>query len=322
MIDKNVVQKDFNCVNDFSRVNDFLIETYRLYNKLHNWDIARWTFNRYCIHGPEEIANSRPWENHVQIWEAGNRNIVGIAHIEEPGDYFFQVHPHYTYLEEDMLKWAINDTKDKLSLTAFSSDMNRKILYEKYHAIKHESTDSAKVLTLDKELIPVSLPDQFEIISLDSEDKESCEKLSNLYTCIWPTSRYMPDGETVNSLTASPIYRKDLTFIARESSGCFAAYCMVWLDSNNRVGHFYPIGTDPDYLGLNLNQAIMVSAINALKTYNCKEAIICGYYEPDDVELFKRLGFQESECEEYFEIWCDNIKRDENNPPFRWVVSI
>lgn len=53
-----LVKKGFSCVNDFERVNDFLSKTYEC-NGIYNWDNARWSFNRYCVHNKEELNGKR-----------------------------------------------------------------------------------------------------------------------------------------------------------------------------------------------------------------------------------------------------------------------
>lgn len=118
MNENEVVVREFKCIYDFLRVNDFLCDTYQLYNGLQNWDIARWTFNRYCVHGKEEMEDKRIWEESVKLWETVDGDIVGVAHIEEPGEYFFQVHPDYKYLEEEMIEWVLGVNTGKVILHA------------------------------------------------------------------------------------------------------------------------------------------------------------------------------------------------------------
>ncbi|MCB8923939.1 MAG: hypothetical protein H6662_20355 [Ardenticatenaceae bacterium] len=297
-----ITRQDFTCEQDFMRVNDFLSETYRLYKRLHNWDCARWTFNRYGVHGKEEVANHREWEQYAQIWQTSDQQIVGVAHIEEPGEYFFQVHPHYTHLEEEMLLWARETARDKLIVHAHSSDTTRKALYKKHHAIKLAHTDYNRSLVLREPFAPTELPTGFRFIQLNYEDAAACEKLSRLYSRIWPTSTYISNGKIVSSLATSPTFRKELTFIVVDPDNNFAAYCIVWPDTLNRVGHFYPIGTDPDYVGMNLNQAVITQALNTLINLDYRQAYIGAYYDEEDEAVFRRLGFQALEFEEFFEI--------------------
>ncbi|MCA9928980.1 MAG: hypothetical protein KC419_10900, partial [Anaerolineales bacterium] len=66
--------------------------------------------------------------------------------------------------------------------------------------------------------------------------------------------------------------------------------------------HFYPIGTDPDYVEMNLNQAVIEQALNTLINMDYRQAYIGAYYDEEDEAVFRRLGFQALEIEEFFEI--------------------
>lgn len=304
---EQVYRRCFSCLNDFERVNNFLSKTYDC-DEFYNWDNARWSFNRYCIHNKEELSENRLWENSVQLWEDINGDIVAVAHIEEPGDYFFQVHPSYKYLEEEMLIWAIENCKkyypnlNKIVVSSSVNDKERKKLYSKYQAVMHDFVDENRTVELTKEYSIPQLPDSYKIINLESGSLDACKRISDLYTHIWPTSIYMPKGETVASMTKSVAYKKELSFIIVDDKDQYVAFTVVWVDSLNNTAHFYPVAIDPNYLNMNLLEVMLKNALNELIVLGYNNANIAAWYREEEEEVFEKIGFRKNDFKEIYDI--------------------
>lgn len=304
---EEVNRKDFSCDKDFNRVNDFLSSTYNC-EGIHNWDNARWSFNRYCAHNQEELNSNRTWEKSARLWENAEGEIIAAAHIEEPGNYFFQVHPKFKFLEEEMLLWAIDDCRkrysnlNKIVVTSCHNDYERKKLYDKYGAVKLEFIDEHRVVELKNKYSLPKLPEGYKIINLESQDLEACKKISDLYTYIWPSSTYMPNGETVASMTKSIAYRKDLSFIVVDDNDMFAAFTIAWVDSINKIAHFYPIAVGPNYLNTNILECMLKNALNTLIALGYEKATIGAWYREEEEQAFENVGFEKNDWEEIYDI--------------------
>ncbi len=304
---EKIIRKSFSCDSDFDRVNDFLSKTY-ISGGMNIWDNARWSFNRYCIHSEEELSNNRVWEKSVQLWEDNDGQIIAVAHIEEPGDYFFQVHPGYKYLEEEMIIWAIDNcrknypTLNKIVVTSCQNDFERKKLYSKYQAVKHDYIDVTRIVELKNEYPLQILPNDYRIINLDAENLEACKKVSDLYTNIWPTSRYMSKGETVASMTKSIAYKKELSFIIIDDKEQYVAFTIAWVDTLNKMAHFYPVAVDPNYLKLNFLECLLINALNTLITLSYEKATISASYSEDEDRIFEKLGFVKNSFDEIYNV--------------------
>jgi hypothetical protein len=298
---------DFSCDNDFERVHDFLSKTYS-YEGIHNWDTARWSFNRYCTHNQEEFSNNRIWERSVKLWENVSGEIVAVAHIEEPGDYFFQVHPDFKYLVEEMLLWSIDDCKkrypnlNKIVVTSSNQDFERKQLYNKYGAVKHDFIDENRVAEIKKEYLLPRLPNGYKLINMDGENLESCKTISDLYTYIWPSSTYMPNGETVSLMTSSIAFKKELSFIIVNDKEQYVAFTVAWIDSINKMAHFYPIAVNPDYLDTNVLEYMLNSALNTLSSLGYEKATLGAWYSDEENKIFETIGFIKDGFEEIYDI--------------------
>ena len=107
------------------RIRQFLIDTFALYQRPFNWLIERWNFCRYCVvpihtyynvryfgvptRPPHHFRDELPfWERSIGVWENENDDIVGVVHSEneEPGEVWFQIHPDYTRLYDEMVTYA------------------------------------------------------------------------------------------------------------------------------------------------------------------------------------------------------------------------
>ena len=302
-----LVTRNFSCKEDFERVNDFLSKTYDC-GEYSNWDNARWSFNRYCEHNQEELSDNRLWEKSVKLWENSTGELLAVAHIEEPGDYFFQVHPQCKYLEEEMLLWAIDDCKirypyiDKIVVTSNSKDYERKKLYSKYGAEKHDFIDESRVHMLKKEYSLPKLPEGYKLINLVGEDIASCKKVSDLYTFIWPTSRYMPNGETVASMTKSVAFKKELSFIVVNDNEQYIAFTIAWVDSLNKTAHLYPVAVDPNYLDSSVLEYMLISALNTLSSLEYEKVTLGAWYREEEEKTFSSIGFIKDSFEEIYDI--------------------
>ena len=64
-----------------------------------------------------------------------------------------------------------------------------------------------------------------------------------------------------------PGYRMDLDLVAVTGGGEFAACCTCWLDSENRVGEFEPVGCHPDFRRRGLTRAVMFEGLRRLRRW-------------------------------------------------------
>src|SRR5688572_6301142 len=99
---QGIVSRPFEGEDDFWRVRDLLIKTYPITPVGFNWEIRRWDgwrFHRTCTDITPE------WGRKIQLWETGAGELVGVAHPEGDGTAFFELHPAYRHLEEEMVAW-------------------------------------------------------------------------------------------------------------------------------------------------------------------------------------------------------------------------
>ena len=91
----------------------------------------------------------------------------------------------------------------------------------------------------------------------------------------------------------SPVYVPEHEIFVIAPNGQVAAYCIVWTDEVNRVGHFEPVGTHPDYQCKGLGKSLLFEAMRRLKSEGMDEADVCTNHDnPAAIHLYESVGFQ------------------------------
>ena len=96
-----------------------------------------------------------------------------------------------------------------------------------------------------------------------------------------------------NTMNAWP-YRADLDCIAVAPDGRVAAFCLAWLDDENRVGELEPVGTHADFRRLGLASAVCAFALRRLAEEGAARAVVYARGDaayPAPKALYESLGF-------------------------------
>ena len=90
-------------------------------------------------------------------------------------------------------------------------------------------------------------------------------------------------------------YRSDLDCIAVAPDGHVAAYCLAWLDGENRVGELEPVGTHADFRRRGLAAAVCAFALRRLAEEGATRAVVYARGDaayPAPKLLYESLGFR------------------------------
>ena len=87
-------------------------------------------------------------------------------------------------------------------------------------------------------------------------------------------------------------YRQGLDWVAKARDGSFAAFCLTWLDRENRVGELEPVGTHPDHRRRGLARAVCIAAMRALRDAGAETAVVLSA-TGEARALYRAIGFQE-----------------------------
>ncbi|GAA3163193.1 GNAT family N-acetyltransferase [Planomonospora alba] len=90
-------------------------------------------------------------------------------------------------------------------------------------------------------------------------------------------------------------YRSDLDCVVEAPDGRLVAYCLAWLDPDNRVGQFEPVGTRREFQRLGLARAACLYAMHRLRAAGAGEAVVYARGDaahPGPAALYRSLGFR------------------------------
>ena len=90
-----------------------------------------------------------------------------------------------------------------------------------------------------------------------------------------------------------PGYRRELDIVVETANGELAACCTCWLDSENRVGEFEPVGCHPDYRQRGLTRAAMFEAMRRLRSLGGEAAVVSTHpLNTPAKALYRSCGFE------------------------------
>jgi GNAT superfamily N-acetyltransferase len=293
---------------DYGRVSDFLITHHQPGNADGNWLEPEWEYMHF--HPLLDAANL----GRFGIWDESGE-IVAVCHYEwHLGEAFFQFHPDYRHLREEMLDHA------EANLTGISRKDGRKYLCAyvnddapDFLALVHgrgyekDEDENRPMYRFDiTDPFPsISLPEGFRLTSL----AEECDWVK-VHQVLWRGFDH-GDGVPINEeeyesrrkMFDTPKARRDLKIAVAAPNGDFAAFCGMFYQPTGRFAYVEPVATDPRYRRLGLGKAAVLEGIRRCGALAAKVA-----YVGSDQQFYRSIGFTKvynSEC------WVKHFDRRE-----------
>ena len=282
---------------DFLRIRDFLSNTYRAFGEPLNWRIERWNYARYFVapmlgaYGQKEPTREgslkaiRSWEDTIGVWESEDDEIVGVVNIEHPdpehpgyGEAFFQRHPRYTFILDEMLDYAeatlVNRKTNTLYIYIYDHDEPFQALlqrrgYEK--DVEDPGHDSEFVI---ESLPEPSLPEGYVLQAMAQENDIELrrEVFGRAFNHSDPSE--WPSAFSYEELQKAPDYRKDLDLHIVGPDGKYVSCCIVWYDQQNRLGILEPVGTHPNSRGRGLGREVVLEGIRRVAALGAEKVCV------------------------------------------------
>jgi GNAT superfamily N-acetyltransferase len=295
----SVTLRQYTAPDDYRRVSDFLLEHYRPGNKDGNWVEPAWEY----MHSHPMLDASHLEK--IGIWEDGGE-IVAVAHYEGAvGEAFFQFHPEYRYLRQEMISYAEenlsarSETDGKKYLRAYANNWDEPFLSllkgRGYGKDDKEDRPVARV-EIPADFPPIELPDGFRLTSLAEEPD-----WGKVHRVMWRGFNHPgepPGGEDAlesrKSLFDTPSARRDLKIVVKAPNGDFVSLCGMFYVASLGYAYVEPVATDPEYRRMGLGKAAVLEGIRRCGALGAREA-----YVVSDQLFYLALGFEviyTSEC--------------------------
>jgi len=290
--------RQYNGLNDYKLVNDFLIAHYQHENQDGNWLEPAWEY----MHSHPYLDQSSLGK--IGIWEEAGKIVAVVTYESRLGEAFFQFHPDYRHLKNDMLDYAENNlyktSKDgKKIVCAFVNDMDDDfIALVKSHGYEKNDAESR---VMCQYVIPDPFPEiqlhqGFHLTSLAKE----CD-WAKVHRVIWRGFNHEgepPAGEdeleSRRKMFDTPTARRDLKIAVVAPDGNFVAFCGMFYEPHNRFAYVEPVATDPDYRRMGLGKAAVFEGIRRCGALGATVA-----YVGNDLPIYQSIGFKKvyvSEC--------------------------
>jgi ribosomal protein S18 acetylase RimI-like enzyme len=132
------------------------------------------------------------------------------------------------------------------------------------------------------------LPDGFTIRPASIDDVPQLAEVRNdAFDAGWSPEQYRDE------VMLKPGYRPERELLVIAPDGRVAAFTVTWLDVENRLGLFEPVGTHSDFRRMGLARALMLHALAEMKALGMETATV--EHLADNMaarELYRGLGFE------------------------------
>ena len=231
-------------------------------------------------------ANIPHGESETRLWFDGER-LVGWGWVTGGTELEFQVRPTHRELLDEILDWA---APDELLVPSHHTDAIARI--EKRGLVHMPTAPWLRLNSRSLDHLPEPvLPDGYSLRTVREEDFGS---RAAAHRSAFQPSRFRDDVYAFARATTP--YRADLDCVVIAPDGSVAAYTLAWLDEENRVGQFEPVGTHADHQRLGLGRAVNLFALHRLREEGATLGLVecrgdAAYRVP--AKLYESVGFRE-----------------------------
>jgi ribosomal protein S18 acetylase RimI-like enzyme len=227
-------------------------------------------------------------EVRVRLWLDAGR-IRAWAWLWPDGELDFQLHPESTGLLGDVLDW-FESTAQQDVIRAWALEAHEETVAA-LAAASYELDEGRwyehMLAPLDDQLARPEVPDGYELRTVRGD--EDVDARVEMHRAAFSPSRVVP--ASYRRLMRAWPYRPELDQVAVAPDGSFAAFCLCWLDEDNRVGNLEPVGTHPDHRRLGLARAVCQAGLRSLRAAGAETALVYSVGGSDATKLYESVGF-------------------------------
>jgi ribosomal protein S18 acetylase RimI-like enzyme len=283
---------------DFWRVRDLLSETVSNTPSGFNWNVRRWDGSRFHDADTDWVGRR---QGQVQLWETDRGQLVGAVFNEGDGDAHLQVHPHYRYIEEEMVVWAEanlavtakESSQRRLDIFVYEYDKERQRLLSERGYGKTTYFGVTRWRHFDNPILAKpEIASGYTLRTTCPEELTDCQRIADLLNAAFGRDFHTAEDYRNFALHA-PSFRLDLDLVAEAADGSFASYVGVPYDDPNRLGIFEPVCTHPDHRRRGLARVLMLEGLRRLQALGANSVIVdTGDMIPAN-RLYDAIGFSE-----------------------------
>lgn len=221
-------------------------------------------------------------EDTIRLWSDEHGRTVGWGRLQ--GSVYFEHHvlPELrgSPVEAEIVEWcerAVSAGRPQASedgstcrTEIFQSDASTSALLWSRGFVASRETGLYFAQELHRPLPSPSVLAGFVVRAMTPDDIE--QRAAVHFAAFSPGSRMTPEG--YRAFMKAPGYDLELDSVVQAPDGRLAAYAMAWLDKDNGVGEFEPVGCHPDFRRLGLARAALHRGLLTMKERGMTTAIV------------------------------------------------
>lgn len=256
---------------------------------VHRGDLQWWLFYT--------DVPSETWQSNIRLWMENGR-MIGWA-LLSPDEHAFDVYasPHVrgNPREQEMLAWAVEQMSalDNIQTLWVAEDDETRLRWLEENGFTLEEKHLLHFKrSLSGSLNGLPLPEGFSQRSSRGEEDARLRSIAShaAFGSNKPFEEYWP--RTLRFMQ-SPVYVPEHEIFVTSPDGEVAAYCIIWTDELNKLGHFEPVGTHPNFQRMGLGKSLLLEGLRRLKSEGMNEACVCTNQDNlAAIRLYESVGFQ------------------------------
>jgi ribosomal protein S18 acetylase RimI-like enzyme len=282
---------------DWEKMQRILIEGRRANNGtyyVHVGDLSWWMYYH---------DTGAPFSEQIWLWEEADAVRGWVLFTPEESVFDLFIHPALRGAPEAiyMHDWAEAQLARQMRarngsevgmMWIFETDQVRRQLLETRGYAPKDRSLVYFTRPLDGDDPAPNLPEGFAVRGCrgEVEVEQRARAQHGAFQSKWEWERYVA---RFRRFMQSPVYAGERDMIAVAPDGRVAAFCIFWLDPENKVGLFEPVGTHPDFQRKGFGKAVMRESLRRMRASGMESAIVCAY--SDNVaaqKLYSSVGFR------------------------------
>lgn len=231
------------------------------------------------------------------VWRNGDA-VLGWSLFSPDGVFDLFVHPNERRgaRRADMLAWTVERAAERAK-SAGGSELSTEFVYMDdpiwgdllaAHGFTPDASNPSLYTAFDlsSDLPTAPIPDGFTLRTVSGIHEAEARAAVHRAVFRKPADKYH------SFMTTAPDYRLDLDVVVVAPDGQFAAFAQGWVDVENGIGLFEPVGTHPDFRKLGLCRAVIYEGLRRMHAAGATEAHVYPYENHDASQVYRKLGFQ------------------------------
>jgi ribosomal protein S18 acetylase RimI-like enzyme len=263
---------------------------------LNAWSVCRfdiWSHRR--MNDVSEYGESN-WSRHYHLWYDQSRQLAGCVFASQlhhscndPHPYAVILHPDHIDLAERMLDWAERQTTPEVEVIEGNSAL-RDLVQKRGYLRSNDFMSIREKLISGTPKDIVHLPDGFVFKILERPAWEA------YFLAVQDVFGMLDTEQAFRAIQQAPSNLHDCHVNVIDKNGQIAAFCSAWLDRDNKVAEFEPVGTRSVFQKKGLASALLAHVSNRLRMMDCRMVKVEVWSEsPGANNLYRAVGLIETD---------------------------